>query len=89
VHLSPLRLLTSPCSILSLQTNVARELHFKFATPSSKAGFRGDEDGDDEDGPGAPRQRRVARSRLRGKNLGSIAVNLSASFENLLSEVYM
>jgi len=88
VHLSPLRLLTSPCSILSLQTNVARELHFKFATPSSKAGFRGDEDGDDdEDGPGAPRQRRVARSRLRGKNLESIAVNLSASFESLLSEV--
>jgi hypothetical protein len=71
-----------------LQTTVARELHFKFSTPSAKSVFRDEETGgDDEDGPGAPKQRRVARSRLRGKNLEGIAVNLSASFESLLSEV--
>jgi hypothetical protein len=70
-----------------LQAVVARELHFKFATPSSQAVFRGDEDGEEEDGPGAPMQRRVARSRLRRKNLESISINLEASFEALLSEV--
>jgi hypothetical protein len=69
-----------------LQAVVARELHFKFATPSSKAVFRGDEDGE-EDGPGAPMQRRVARSRLRRRNLESISINLEASFEALLTEV--
>ncbi|RLN35495.1 hypothetical protein C2845_PM03G09760 [Panicum miliaceum] len=87
VNHSDLRQLLLVSKPVNEATTVARELHFKFATPSSKAGFRGDEDGDDEDGPGAPRQRRVARSRLRGKNLESIAVNLSASFESLLSEV--
>jgi len=72
-----------------LQTTVARELHFKFSTPSAKSVFRDEETGDDEDGPGAPKQRRVAnaRSRLRGKTLEGIAVNLSASFESLISEV--
>jgi len=70
-----------------LQTTVARELHFKFSTPSAKSVFRDEETGGGDDGPGAPKQRRVARSRLRGKNLEGIAVNLSASFESLLSEV--
>ncbi|CAN6219235.1 unnamed protein product [Urochloa humidicola] len=86
VNHSDLRQLLLVSKPVNEATVVARELHFKFATPSSKAVFRGDDDGIDEDGPGAPRQRRVARSRLRGKNLESIAVNLSASFESLLSE---
>ncbi|KAF8669260.1 hypothetical protein HU200_051594 [Digitaria exilis] len=87
VNHSDLRQLLLVSKPVSEATTVARELHFKFATPLSKAGFRGDEDGEDEDGPGAPRQHRVARSRLRGKNLEGIAVNLSASFESLLSGV--
>jgi hypothetical protein len=66
-----------------VQTVVAKELHFAFATPS-KAAAVGDED---DEGPGAPKQQRVARSRYRGKNLASVAVNLSASFSSLLSEV--
>ena len=70
-----------------MQTTVARELHFKFSTPSAKSVFRVEETGGGDDGPGAPKQRRVARSRLRGKNLEGISVNLSASFESLLSEV--
>jgi hypothetical protein len=65
-----------------VQTVVAKELHFAFATPSKAAA--GDED---DEGPGAPKQQRVARSRYRGKNLASVAVNLSASFSSLLSEV--
>jgi hypothetical protein len=32
-------------------------------------------------------QRRVARSRLRRRNLESISINLEASFEALLTEV--
>lgn len=87
VNHSDLRQLLLVSKPISEATVVARELHFAFATPSSKAAFRGDEGGEEEEGPGAPKQHRVARSRLRGKNLASIAVNLSASFNSLLSEV--
>jgi hypothetical protein len=66
-----------------MQTVVAKELHFAFATPSKAAA--GDEDDDDE-GPGAPKQHRVARSRYGGKNLASVTVNLSESFSSLLSD---
>ncbi|XP_062188366.1 F-box protein SKIP27-like [Phragmites australis] len=71
---------------VSEATIVARELHFAFTTPSPKAVFRDDEcaEEDDDDGPGAPKQHRVSRSRLGGKNLATIAVNLSTSFESLL-----
>ena len=65
-----------------MQTVVAQELHFAFATPSKAA-----VGGDDDEGPGAPKQHRVARSRYRGKDLASVAVNLSESFSSLLSEV--
>lgn len=84
VNHSDLRQLLLVSKPVSEATVVARELHFAFATPSSKAAFRGEEE---EEGPGAPKQHRVARSRVRGKNLASIAVNLSASFNSLLSEV--
>ncbi|KAJ1291431.1 hypothetical protein BS78_02G315000 [Paspalum vaginatum] len=81
--LRPLLLVSKP---VNEATIVAREMHFKFATPSAKSVFRDDECGDDEDGPGAPKQHRVARSLFPVKNLESIAVNLSASFEAMLSE---
>jgi hypothetical protein len=68
-----------------VQTVVAKELHFAFATPSKAAAARDGEDDDDE-GPGAPKQRRVARSRYGGKNLASVTVNLSESFSSLLSD---
>ncbi|XP_066400204.1 F-box protein At1g61340-like [Miscanthus floridulus] len=87
VNHSDLRQLLLVSKPVNEATIVARELHFKFSTPSAKSVFRDEETGDDEDGPGAPKQRRVARSRLRGKTLEGIAVNLSASFESLISEV--
>ncbi|XP_062190654.1 F-box protein SKIP27-like [Phragmites australis] len=84
---SDLRQLLVVSKPVSEATIVARELHFAFATPSAKAVFRDHGCGEEEDSPGAPKQHRVAESRLRGKNLASIAVNLSAAFESLLSEV--
>ncbi|KAL6856069.1 hypothetical protein ACP4OV_018871 [Aristida adscensionis] len=87
VNHSDLRQLLLVSKPVSEATVVARELHFAFATPSAKAGFRDEDGGEEEDGgPGAPRQRRVARSRLRGKELASVALNLEASFDSLLSE---
>ncbi|KAL6657796.1 hypothetical protein ACP70R_005576 [Stipagrostis hirtigluma subsp. patula] len=86
VNHSDLRQLLLVSKPVSEATVVARELHFKFATPSAKAAFRGEEGDELEDGPGAPEQHRVARSRLRGKNMASVAVNLAASFDSLLSE---
>ncbi|KAL5196990.1 hypothetical protein ABZP36_000502 [Zizania latifolia] len=84
---SDLRQLLLVSKPVSEATKVATELHFAFATPSCKAAFRGDEGGEEEECPGAPKQRRVARSRIRGKNLESITVDLSAAFDSLLSEV--
>jgi hypothetical protein len=77
---------TFDCSIPSSQTILAREQHFKFSTPPAKSGFRDEETAagdDDDEGPGAPKQHRVARSRLGDTNLSSIAVNLSASFDQM------
>ncbi|KQK15768.1 F-box protein SKIP27 [Brachypodium distachyon] len=85
VNHSDLRQLLLVSKLVSEATVVAKELHFAFATPS-KAAVRGEEEEEDE-GPGAPKQHRVARSRHRGKNLASLAVNLSASFDSLMSEV--
>lgn len=77
---------TNAYSIPSLQTIYARELHFKFSTPSTKSVFRDEETGGGEDNcPCAPKQHRAAKSRLRGQNLERIAVNLSASYESMLS----
>ncbi|KAL5197969.1 hypothetical protein ABZP36_001481 [Zizania latifolia] len=88
VNHSDLRHLLLVSKPVSEATAVARELHFAFATPSSKTVFRVDGGSEEEGGgPGAPKQHRVARSRIQGKNLASIAVNLSASFDSLLSEV--
>ncbi|WVZ66344.1 hypothetical protein U9M48_015581 [Paspalum notatum var. saurae] len=87
VNHSDLRPLLQVSKPINEATIVARETHFKFATPSAKSVFRDGECGEDEDdGPGAPKQHRVARPLFPGKNLESIAVNLSASFEAMLSE---
>uniref|UniRef100_A0A0A9D0B2 F-box domain-containing protein n=1 Tax=Arundo donax TaxID=35708 RepID=A0A0A9D0B2_ARUDO len=86
VNHSDLRQLLLVSKPVSEATIVARELHFAFATPSAKAVFR-DDLGEEEETPWAPRQHRVRGSRhLRGKNLAAVAVNLSVSFESLLSE---
>ncbi|KAG8080124.1 hypothetical protein GUJ93_ZPchr0007g3593 [Zizania palustris] len=66
---------------VSKATTMARELHFAFATPSSKIVFGVDENSEEEGGPWAPKQYRVARSRIQDKNLASITVNLSTSFD--------
>ncbi|GJN32727.1 hypothetical protein PR202_gb21250 [Eleusine coracana subsp. coracana] len=72
------------CSTLFLQTIVAKERHFAYATPSAKSCFRDEQDDEQQ---WAPRQRRVAgRSRFGGKDLEGIAVNLAAAFDSLLSE---
>lgn len=81
VNHSDLKQLLLVSKPVSEATVVAKELHFAFATPSKAA--VGDED---DEGPGAPKQHRVARSRCRGKNLASVTVNLSASFSSLLSD---
>jgi hypothetical protein len=77
------------CSTLFLQTIVAKELHFAFATPTAKVGFSDEEcleEGELQWAP-RPRQRRVAGwSRLGGKDVAGIAVNLSVTFDRLLSE---
>lgn len=85
VNHSDLRQLLLVSKPVSEATVVAKELHFAFATPSKAAAARDGEDDDDE-GPGAPKQRRVARSRYGGKNLASVTVNLSESFSSLLSD---
>uniref|UniRef100_A0A0E0ED43 F-box domain-containing protein n=1 Tax=Oryza meridionalis TaxID=40149 RepID=A0A0E0ED43_9ORYZ len=77
-----------PLLLVSKQTVVAREQHFAFATPSSKAALRGGEE-EEQEAPGAPKlQRRVARSSpVWGKNLASISVNLFEAFESEVVEM--
>lgn len=86
VNHSDLRNLLLTSKSVKEATILAREQHFKFSTPPAKSGFRDEETAagdDDDEGPGAPKQHRVARSRLGDTNLSSIAVNLSASFEQM------
>nr|CAD1841216.1 unnamed protein product [Ananas comosus var. bracteatus] len=75
----PNRLESLPEDILAL---IARELHFAFSTPLVKRIFEREyeeRDSDNEEAPDAPKQRRVARSRIDGKSLSSIAVALFTS----------
>ncbi|XBI48310.1 hypothetical protein VPH35_112082 [Triticum aestivum] len=83
VNHSDLRQLLQVSKPVSEATVVAKELHFAFTT-LSKASTDGEEE---DDGPGAPNQHRVARSRCWGMSLASVAVNLSSSFSSLMSEV--
>lgn len=68
-------------------TLIAKETHFAFSTPSSKPVFMretrmGDIDLEvSEEAPNAPKQQRVAKSRLDGRKLSSIAVALFTSPE--------
>ncbi|XP_052161803.1 F-box protein At4g05010-like [Oryza glaberrima] len=88
VNHSDLRALLLVSKQVSEATVVAREQHFAFATPSSKAALRGGEE-EEEEAPGAPKlQRRVARSSpVWGKNLASISVNLFEAFESEVVEM--
>jgi len=89
VNHSDLRQLLLVSKPVSQATIVAKELHFAFATPTAKVGFRDEEcleEGELQWAP-RPRQRRVAGwSRLGGKDVAGIAVNLSVTFDRLLSE---
>lgn len=88
VNYSDLRHLLLVSKQVKEATIYARELHFKFSTPSAKPVFRDEEAGGGDDTcPCAPKQHRAAKSRLRGQNLERIAVNLSASYESMLPEV--
>uniref|UniRef100_A0A0E0LM74 F-box domain-containing protein n=1 Tax=Oryza punctata TaxID=4537 RepID=A0A0E0LM74_ORYPU len=90
VNHSDLRPLLLVSKQVSEATVVAREQHFAFATPSSKAALRGgeEEEEEEEEAPGAPKQRRVARSSpIWGKNLASISVNLFEAFESEVVEM--
>ncbi|XP_074590866.1 F-box protein At1g61340-like [Curcuma longa] len=62
-------------------TSVAKDLHFAFATPISKPVFRYEID-DREETPNAPKQQRIAKSRLHGSKLSSIATALFTSSED-------
>lgn len=64
-----------------IQTSVAKELHFAFATPISKPVFR-DEINDRKETLNGPKQQRIAKSRLHGSKLSSIAVALFTSSED-------
>ncbi|KAJ8484261.1 hypothetical protein OPV22_016746 [Ensete ventricosum] len=65
-------------------TLIARESHFVFSTPISKSRFKKQSNTIDsdlgiiinEEAPHAPNQQRVARSRLDGVQLSSVAVAL-------------
>ncbi|CAD5179766.1 unnamed protein product [Musa acuminata subsp. malaccensis] len=64
-------------------TLIARESHFVFSTPISKSLFKkqsntidSDLDIINEEAPHAPNQQRVARSRLNGVQLSSVAIAL-------------
>ncbi|RRT48820.1 hypothetical protein B296_00029034 [Ensete ventricosum] len=61
------------------QTLVAKRLHFAFSTPSSKPVFRRHEIS--EEAPNAPMQQRVAKSRLDGVKVSSVAVALFRSLD--------
>lgn len=65
----------------SIQTSIAKEMHFALRTPISKPVFKDDVDSSEE-APNAPMQHRVARSRLYATNLSSIAVVLFPSQED-------
>ncbi|TVU38416.1 hypothetical protein EJB05_11799 [Eragrostis curvula] len=87
VNHSDLKQLLLVSKPVSEATIVAKELHFAFATPSSKAGFRDEECSEDDERHWAPKQRRGAgRSRLSGKDMAGVATNLAAAFDSLLSE---
>lgn len=66
-----------------LQTLVAKQSHFAYSTPKKVRAFRTAIDfedsgdvGDEIETPNAPKQSRPIKSRLFGKNLDSISVNL-------------
>ena len=76
-------------NIYVLQTLIAKELHFAYSTPRAKRASRKDEDlgldGDLEDSrevPNAPRQCRVAKSRMNFEKLGSVTVDLFPLFDD-------
>lgn len=61
----------------------AKDFHFAYSTPKKVRAFRtaidlGDlsEEADEIEAPDAPKQSRAAQSRLEGKKLDSITVNL-------------
>ncbi|KAG6471450.1 hypothetical protein ZIOFF_068892 [Zingiber officinale] len=91
VGLTPLRLLSLyklPNSTIanlildtSIQTTIAKEMHFALRTPISKPVFKDNVDGS-EAAPNAPMQHRVARSRLHAINRSSIVVVLFPSCED-------
>lgn len=88
VNHSDLRQLFLVSTTVREATIVATEVHFAFATPSAKTGFRDEECVDDDDElQCAPKQRRVAgRSRPGGRDVAGISKNLAAAFDSLVSE---
>ncbi|WOL04875.1 hypothetical protein Cni_G13597 [Canna indica] len=87
---SDLKQLLLVSKLVNGATLTARELHFAFSTPSSKSMFKREMNvADGEEAPDAPRQRRIAKSRLDGSKLSSIVVALFRSPEEteLVSEM--
>ncbi|KAG1368198.1 putative F-box protein SKIP27 [Cocos nucifera] len=88
VNHSDLKQLLLVSKIVHGATSIAKEMHFAFSTPSSKPVFRREGNMGDidlevcEEAPNAPKQRRVAKSRLGRKTLSSIAVALFTSPED-------
>ena len=68
-------------SVKNLQTLIAKQWHFAYSTPRKVRAFRSavdfDRPEDDEiEAPSAPKQSRPIKSRLFGKKLDGISVNL-------------
>ncbi|KAI7738441.1 hypothetical protein M8C21_015671 [Ambrosia artemisiifolia] len=68
---------------------IAKKLHFAYSTPTKVPAFRcpidpSELDGDEIEAPNAPKQSRVARSRLDKKKLAALSVALFACDEDEL-----
>ncbi|KAJ3705108.1 hypothetical protein LUZ61_008813 [Rhynchospora tenuis] len=60
---------------------IARKIHHLYSTPTKRTFKWLDASNNFEDAPNAPMQHRVARSRIKGKNLACLAVDLFLNYD--------
>ncbi|KAJ4801589.1 F-box protein [Rhynchospora pubera] len=60
---------------------IARKIHHLYSTPTKRTFKWLDASNNYEDAPNAPMQHRVARSRMKGKNLACLAVDLFLNYD--------
>ncbi|KAJ0966019.1 hypothetical protein J5N97_027157 [Dioscorea zingiberensis] len=76
---SDLRQLFQVSKAVQEATLIAKELHFAFSTPLKSMNRGGSDLEQGIETPNAPKQHRIAKSRIDGKKLASIAVALFTS----------